>query len=62
MYSQNAKFKKQVKTKYSKATKVTLKKLKKGTWYIKVQAYKTNTDGVKVYGKASAVKKVKVKR
>ena len=62
MYSRNAKFKKQVKTKYLKTTKVTLKKLKKGTWYIKVQAYKTNTDGVKVYGKASAVKKVKVKR
>ena len=62
MYSRNAKFKKQVKTKYIKTTKVTLKKLKKGTWYIKVQAYKTNTDGVKVYGKASAVKKVKVKR
>lgn len=61
-YSQNSKFKKSVKTKTITGTKVTLKNLKKGTWYIKVQAYKKDNTGKKIYGKISSVKKVKVKR
>lgn len=62
MYSANAKFKKGVKTKHITQNKLTAKKLKKGTWYFKVQAYKIDSAGEKVYGKVSKAKKVKVKK
>ena len=60
-YCKNSKFKKQVKIKYTSSTKVTLKNLKKGTWYVKVEAYKKDIDGTKVFGKCSSTKKIKVK-
>lgn len=44
-------------------TKATISKLKKGkTYYFKVRAYKTNSIGRKIYGKASAIKQVKIKK
>ncbi len=61
-YATNAKFKKGVKTKYIKGRKLTIKKLKKGTYYFKVQAYKLDSAGKKVLGKAGKVRKVNVKR
>ena len=48
--------------KYTKKTKVTLKKLDKNTkYYIKARAYKL-VNGAKLYGKWSKKKKVKVKK
>ena len=69
-YSTSRKFKKNVKTKKAKAKakSITLKKLKKGkTYYIKVQPYSRVTNRITgetkvVRGKASAMKKVKVKK
>ena len=61
-YSRNAAFKKSVKTKYTKSARLTVKKLKKGTWYFKVQAYRLDSKGNKVLGKAGKVRKVIVKR
>ena len=61
-YSTNKKFKKAAtKTVTSKKTTKTVKGLKKGTYYVKVRAYKTDSTGKKVYGKYTSVKKVKVK-
>ncbi len=60
-YGTNKKFKK-AKVKTTGKTKYTLKKLKKKkTYYIRVRAYQV-ANGVKVYGKWSGVKKVKIKR
>ncbi len=60
-YSTNKKFKK-AKAKTTTKTKYTLKKLKKKkTYYIRVRGYKVE-NGVKVYGKWSNIKKVKVKK
>ncbi len=60
-YADNKKFKK-AKSKTTKKTSLTLKKLKKGkTYFVKVRAYKT-VNGKKVYGDYSAVKKVKIKK
>lgn len=54
------KFKKNVKKVTSTRGTVTLKKLKKGkTYYIKVRAYKLDSGKKKVYGKYSAIKKIK---
>lgn len=61
-YSTKKNFKKSVKVKYITSNKLTLKKLKKGTYYFKVQAYKLDSAGNKVLGKAGAVKKVVVKK
>lgn len=61
-YAKNAKFTKTVKTKYMKSTKLTIKNLKKGAYYFKVQAYCTDSTNRKVLGKASKVKKVTVKK
>ena len=45
----------------TKKTSVTLKKLKKGTYYVKVRAYKSTGKNKKSYGSYSALKKVKIK-
>lgn len=55
------KFKKNVKKVTSTSGTVTLKKLKKGkTYYIKVRAYKLDSEKKKVYGKYSIIRKVKL--
>ncbi len=60
-YGTNKKFKK-AKVKTTGKTKYTLKKLKKKkTYYIRVRAYQV-ANGVKVYGKWSGVKKVKIRK
>ena len=61
-YAKNTKFTKSIKTKYIKSTKLTIKNLKKGTYYFRVQAYRTDSTGNKVLGKVSGVKKVTVKK
>lgn len=63
-YSTSKKFTKETtKVVTSKKTKKTIKKLTKGkTYYFKVRAYKVNSIGRKIYGKASSVKKVKIKK
>jgi len=63
-YSTSKKFPKaDTKVVTSKKNKVTISKLKKGkTYYFKVRAYKVNSIGREIYGKASAVKKVKIKK
>ena len=60
VYAKNKKFSKAKKLS-TKKTSVTLKKLKKGTYYVKVRAYKTDAKGKKCYGSYSSVKKVKIK-
>ncbi len=62
IYAKNAKFSKGMRSKYIKAATLTIKNLKKGTYYFKVQAYRIDSTGSKVMGKASKVKKVTVKR
>lgn len=63
-YSTDKKFKKKVtKTKDTKKNTLTLKKLKKDkTYYVKVQAYKKDSKGGKVYSKVSKVSKLKIKK
>lgn len=61
VYANNNKFTKAKKTKITKKTTVTIKKLKrKKTYYVKVRAFRKNGNK-KVYGKFSKVKKVKIK-
>ncbi|MCI8363465.1 MAG: family 43 glycosylhydrolase [Eubacterium sp.] len=60
VYAKNKKFSKAKKLS-TKKTSVTLKKLKKGTYYVKVRAYKTAVKGKKSYGSYSSLKKVKIK-
>ena len=61
-YSTNRKFKKNTKTTATPKTTFTVKKLKKKkTYYVRVRAY-TLSNGKKVYGKWSSVKKVKIKK
>ncbi|MFQ9514672.1 MAG: family 16 glycosylhydrolase [Eubacterium sp.] len=60
-YSTNKKFKKS-KKKITKRLKYTIKKLKSNKkYYIKVRAYVLDSQGKRVYGKFSKVKKVKTK-
>lgn len=60
-YATSKKFKAK-KTKSTTKTKYTVKKLKKKkTYYMRVRAY-TISNGKKVYGKWSSVKKVKIKK
>ena len=60
VYAKNSKFKSSKTVNLSgKSKKIT--SLKKGTYYVKVRAYKTDSTGKKVYGKYSTTKKVKVK-
>lgn len=63
-YSTDKKFKKKAtKTKELTKTTLTLKKLSKNkTYYVKVQAYKKDSKGIKVYSKASSVSKLKIKK
>lgn len=60
VYAKNKKFSKAKKLS-TKKTSATLKKLKKGTYYVKVRAYKTAVKGKKSYGSYSSPKKVKIK-
>lgn len=61
VYARNKKFTKGKKTKNTKKTTVTVKKLKrKTTYYVKVRAFRKNGTK-KVYGKYSKIKKVKIK-
>ncbi|MCI8307359.1 MAG: family 43 glycosylhydrolase [Lachnospiraceae bacterium] len=61
-YSTNKSLKKAVKIATVKKTKVTIKKLKKGkTYYARVAAYVYDSNSKKLFGKKSAVVKVKVK-
>lgn len=53
--------KKKRKIKAGKATSRTITNLPRGTWYVKVRAYKT-VKGKRIYGPYSSVKKCKVKR
>ena len=63
VYSTDKKVKKNRTTVKTKAKSRTLKGLKKGkTYYVKVRAYKTDSTGLVVYGKYSAIKKVKIKK
>ena len=63
-YSTDKKFKKKAtKTKELTKTTLTLKKLKKNkTYYVKVQAYKKDSKGGKIYSKTSKVNKIKIKK
>lgn len=62
-YSTTSKFKKGVKTvSLSKNRKEITKLIKNKTYYVKVRAYKLDSKGIKVYGKYSSVKKIKIKK
>ncbi len=61
-YAKNKKFTKGKKSKATKKTKYTIKKLtKKKTYYFRIRAYKI-VSGDKKFGKWSAVKKLKIKK
>ena len=61
-YSTNKSFKKAVKKVITKKDSITIKKLKsRKIYYIKAQAYVTDSKGKKIYGKYGSVVKVKVK-
>lgn len=61
-WSTSKKFKKNYLTKTTKKTNVTISTSKsRKTYYVRVRAYKTHSNGKKYYGKWSKVKKVKVK-
>lgn len=62
-YAADKKLKKGKKTINTKKLNVLIKKLKKGkTYYISVKAYSLDSSGNKVFGRASAVKKIKIKK
>lgn len=61
-WSTSKNFKKNYLTKTTKKTNVTISTSKsRKTYYLRVRAYKTHSNGKKYYGKWSTVKKVKVK-
>ena len=61
-WSTSKSFKKNYLTKTTKKTSVTISTSKsRKTYYLRVRAYKTHSNGKKYYGKWSTVKKVKVK-
>lgn len=60
-YAKDAKFKKSVKTREIRGSKLTLKKMKKGTYYFKVQSFVKDAAGNKIYSNASKAKKIKIK-
>lgn len=59
-WSKDNKFKKSVKSKFITKNKLIQRKMKKGTYYVRVQAYKLDSAGKKVLSKASKVRKVTV--
>lgn len=62
-YSTDKKFKKSVKTVRFTGTSKSISKLRKNkTYYVKVRAYKKNSNGNRSYGPYSSVKKVKIKK
>lgn len=62
-YSMNKKFKKGVKTKTTTKTTYALSGLKKGkTYYVRVCAYKLDSQNNKVFGKYGTAKKIKIKK
>lgn len=62
-YSTNKKFKKSVKKLRFTGTSKTIGKLKKNkTYYVKVRAYKKASNGQRIYGSYSNIKKVKIKK
>ncbi len=62
VYAKNKKFTKGLKKKNTKKTTMVIKKLKRKTkYYVKVRAYRIKTNGKKVYGKFSKVKRIKIK-
>ena len=63
IYGTDAKITKNKKTITTKASSVTIEKLKKGkTYYVKVRAYKKDSIGKHVYGAYSKVMKVNIKK
>lgn len=61
-WSTSKNFKKNYLTKTAKKTNVTISTSKsRKTYYLRVRAYKTHSNGKKYYGKWSTIKKVKVK-
>ena len=60
-YSTNKKFKK-AKTKTTKKTSLTIKNLKKKTYYVRIRAYTLDASGKKISGGWSTVKEVKIKK
>ena len=63
VYSTDKKFKKNVESVWSKKTGATIKGLETGkTYYVKVCAYKVDSQKNKVLGSYSSVKKVKIKK
>ena len=62
-YARNKKFSKGKKKIITSKCKLTVRKLKKGkTYYVRVRAYCIGSDGSRICGKWSSVKKVKIKR
>lgn len=63
LYATDKKFKKNKKTVRFTGTSKAVKKLKKGkTYYVKVRAYKLDSENERVYGDYSSVKKIKIKK
>ncbi|MBR4759082.1 MAG: fibronectin type III domain-containing protein [Lachnospiraceae bacterium] len=63
IYALNKKLTKKKKTKTITVSSGKIKKLKKGkTYYFKVRAFNKKSDGTKMYGDWSSVKKVKIKK
>ena len=62
IYGTDKKLKKSVKRITTKRTSIKISKLKsKKTYYAKVCAYTSGADGKKVYGKTSAVAKIRIR-
>lgn len=60
VYAANKKFKKSRTLEVTRTSK-TISKLKKGSCYVKVRAYKTDSKDRRVYGKYSEIKRVQIK-
>lgn len=61
-YAKNKKLTQAKKTVNTTSAKASIKNLKKGTYYVGVQAYRKDSAGNKVFGKMSNAKKVAVKK
>lgn len=60
-WAKDKRFKKSVKTIYRSSNKLVLKRMKKGIYYVRVQAYKLDSAKKKVLSSASKIKKVTVR-